>query len=279
MATALLLPPRGPRGLPPGHPARGRGGAPATQAVDALVVEDDECAVDIAEGLLGMLGYRTRVARDGHAALYEITKAIPDFILLDIHLPEMDGISFLRVLRKVKEAQQVPVVAVSAVYPPDGPVSRILGGLGVAEYLSKPFKLAALRNAIATAHPDGPLQRPAEVARKAPPPPRPGPYQEWGLACNGWVGGQETALIVEKAEPGEITILASPGVFEAGVTCRLECQVRLIERDAMHETMVRLLARATRPTGRKAGSERWRLDLQAVRPAEGLDLLIRALKG
>ena len=256
-----------------------RGSAPRLVGTDALVVEDDESAVDVAVGLLRMLGYRTRVARDGHAALYEVSRAIPDFILLDIHLPEMDGVTFLRVLRKVREAKGVPVVAVSAVYPTDGPVSRMLEGLGVSQYLSKPFKLGGLRTAIAAAHPEGPLGQ----GRREPEPPRPKPvaayglYPEWGLPCVGAVGGQEHPLIIEGAGAGVITVLAAPGVLQRGTTVRLECTVRRVVQDAMTETKVRLLARVAGIAGRKGGSERWRLEVQAVRPTSGLDLLIRAL--
>jgi len=244
--------------------------APGLANTDALVVEDDDSAVDVAEGLLRMLGYRTRVARDGHAALYEVSRRIPDFILLDIHLPEMDGISFLKVLRKVREAKDVPVVAVSAVYPPDGPVARILEGLGVSQYLSKPFNLEGLRTAIATAHPAGPLSPPEPSALD-------GPFREWGLPCTGWLDGRQLRMIVDGARPDGLHVLAAPGALSRGVTCRLEVTVRRIVRDAMNETIVRLLVRVTGPAGRKASSERWHLEVQATRPADGLSTIIRAL--
>jgi CheY-like chemotaxis protein len=277
--AASLMPTSGTPGIVPILFDPDRGGAPAVRGTDALVVEDDESAVDIAEGLMRMLGYRTRVALDGHAALVQISTRIPDFILLDIHLPEMDGITFLKVLRKVREARDVPVVAVSAVYPPDGPVSRMLEGLGVSQYLSKPFNLAGLRAAISTAHPDGPLApKPVDsdpTSRRV----TSGPFPEWGIPCTGWIGGEAVQLIVEGAGPESVTVLAAPGAFRPGVTCRLECTVRMVVQDAMTETKVRLLARATGTVGKKAVSERWNLQVQAARPASGMALLAQALAG
>ena len=277
MQPAVVMPPLGRPDLPPILLDPERGAPVGLGGRDALVVEDDESAADIAQGLLGLFGYRARVAWDGHAALYEVSRRIPDFILLDIHLPEMDGISFLRVLRKVREAKDVPVVAVSAVYPPDGPVARMLAGLGVSNYLSKPFHQQQLREAILEAHPDGPLQLPA--APPASPSARSqGPWQEWGLPCRGWFLGGEHPLILEHVSGSSIDALAAPGLLQKGATGRLEARVRRVVRDAMTETIVRLLVRVVRPAGRKGGSERWSLEVQAVRPEDGLDRVRRALK-
>jgi CheY-like chemotaxis protein len=125
----------------------------------ALVVEDDPDAAEVALGMLSVLGYRTEIAVDGHQALYSLSRDPPELVLLDICLPEMDGLTMLRVARRVVEARGVPVVAASAVYPPDSAVAALLAEMGVTSYLSKPFNLAGLRMAVSLAHPDGPAGR------------------------------------------------------------------------------------------------------------------------
>ncbi len=77
-----------------------------------LIVEDEE---DLAENLADLLeleGYTTKICLSGEEALEEIKTSLPDIALLDIQLPEIDGIE---VLRRLKELQPtLPVVMVSA---------------------------------------------------------------------------------------------------------------------------------------------------------------------
>lgn len=274
METAPILssawdPPRKSR---PGQKAPPEGTGTAQPVV--LIVEDDEGAVDVAVGLMSMLGYRTRIARDGHEALMAVARGLPDLILLDIHLPELDGISFMKVLRRVAEARTVPVVAVSAVYPPDGPVARMLEGLGVSQYLSKPFNLASLRQAVAAAHPDGPAKARSEAESSD-------ASSEWvgrGLPCRAWIGGQQLGMCIEKADPTTVTVLAPKGAFRPGTPCRLELVVRRVVADAMTETPVRVLAKGKGCVGVLGASERWSLDVQASIPSMGVRLIAWALK-
>ncbi len=77
-----------------------------------LIVEDEE---DLAENLADLLeleGYTPKICLSGEEALEEIKTSLPDIALLDIQLPEIDGIE---VLRRIKELQPtLPVVMVSA---------------------------------------------------------------------------------------------------------------------------------------------------------------------
>lgn len=265
---------------PPGGPPRrglSLGPAPGEQRPVALVVEDDESAVDVALGLLAMLGYQARVARDGHEALMAVSRAVPDLILLDIHLPGMDGISFLKVLRRVTDMDQVPVVAVSAVYPSDGPVARMLADLGVSQYLSKPFNLAGLRAAVGAAHPEGPLGPDAEQDQTLTEPQLVAVPSPSGLPCRAWVGGREQGLVIEGAGLESLTVVAARGVFRSGVACRLEVSLRLTTQEIRTETQIRILARATGSVGTMGASERWNLELQAAIPSSGMALLTQAL--
>ncbi len=120
----------------------------APDAPIALVVEDDRDAARIAGGLLRMLGYRSRIAVDSTEALYALSEGLPSLMLMDVCLPMMDGLSLLKVARRIEGMRAVPVVAVSAVYPEDGAVARGLAGQGITAYLGKPYTLNGLRAAI-----------------------------------------------------------------------------------------------------------------------------------
>ena len=77
-----------------------------------LIVEDEE---DLAENLADLLeleGYTTKICLSGEEALEEIKTSLPDIALLDIQLPEIDGIELLRRLKELQPT--LPVVMVSA---------------------------------------------------------------------------------------------------------------------------------------------------------------------
>ncbi|MCC8249466.1 response regulator [Saccharothrix luteola] len=104
-----------------------------------LIIEDDD---RVAEALIGSLqrrGYEVVSARDGRNGLREAITRRPDVVLLDLGLPEMDG---LTLLRKLRGASDVPVIVVTA----RGTVDDIALGLdiGADDYLVKPFDLGEL---------------------------------------------------------------------------------------------------------------------------------------
>ncbi|MCP4869853.1 MAG: response regulator [Proteobacteria bacterium] len=149
----------------------------ADSAPIALVVEDDPDAANVAKGMLRLLGYRSRVAVDANEALYALSEGPPSLILMDICLPVMDGVNLIKVARKVSGLEAVPVVAMSAVYPEDGPVAKVLSSEGVTTFLSKPFTLNGLRSSIDNARGAalrfGPPPAPSMAEFAAPPPPEP----------------------------------------------------------------------------------------------------------
>lgn len=114
----------------------------------ALIVEDDPDGARIAAGMLRMLGYRSRIAVDATGALLALSEGVPSLVVLDVCLPTMDGLGFAKVTHRIEGMRGVPIVAASAVYPENGPVARALAAEGVVSYLSKPFTLTGLREAI-----------------------------------------------------------------------------------------------------------------------------------
>jgi DNA-binding response OmpR family regulator len=103
-----------------------------------LVVDDDRELRAMVAQFLTDVGYTVEGAPDGPAALRIIEGARPDLILLDIHLPGVDGRAVARSLREGQSG--IPVVAMSAL--PDDE-TELSGGL-VDSYLRKPFDLDEL---------------------------------------------------------------------------------------------------------------------------------------
>lgn len=75
-----------------------------------LMVEDHPDIADLYQLKLQLEGYRVAVARDGRAGLELARSLLPDVILLDIHLPVMDGLQVLAALRAEDATRRIPVV-------------------------------------------------------------------------------------------------------------------------------------------------------------------------
>jgi CheY-like chemotaxis protein len=102
-----------------------------------LVVEDFEDSRFMMRRLLEMAGYSVVEATDGEQAVKLAKEKHPAVILMDLSLPKLDGLSATRRIRKQKESQHVPIVAVSA---HDGPESRREAlAAGCDEYVTKPI--------------------------------------------------------------------------------------------------------------------------------------------
>jgi two-component system response regulator AdeR len=99
-----------------------------------LVVEDEPEIGEILEGYLRREGFHTERAADGRQALNLLRAAQPDLVLLDIMLPEMDG---LEVLRRIRSNGNTPVILVTA---RTEDLDKLLGlELGADDYVTKPF--------------------------------------------------------------------------------------------------------------------------------------------
>lgn len=79
-----------------------------------LFVEDSSICREPLAAMLRLKGYETICARDGREALAEIRRRVPDLVLLDIAMPEMDGLSFLRILRGQPQFRNIPVMLLTA---------------------------------------------------------------------------------------------------------------------------------------------------------------------
>ena len=102
-----------------------------------LIVDDSRVVRMVARKILEGLDFEVREAEDGRTALSLCLKSPPDLILTDWKMPSMDGIEFLRTLRKTDGLTQ-PVVIVCAVYN-DAPQIAEAIEAGADEYIMKPF--------------------------------------------------------------------------------------------------------------------------------------------
>ena len=105
-----------PNGLQPTLPAGGSGRANVgndPKRIKVLVVEDYAPAAESLALLLQEMGYRTRIARDGAAALQAIEEFGPDAALVDIGLPVMDGYDVVRRVRGNPGHEDLPLIAIT----------------------------------------------------------------------------------------------------------------------------------------------------------------------
>ena len=108
-----------------------------------LVVDDDEGVTQTFARILRLEGYDVRTAMNAETALREADRSRPDAIILDLRMPLVDGLGFLRRLRARDEQRDTPVAIVTGDYFLDDQVSAELRELG-AELKFKPLWLEDL---------------------------------------------------------------------------------------------------------------------------------------
>lgn len=104
-----------------------------------LVVEDESAIGNLVTTTLEAEGYRCHVARNGKQALIEAGTCYPALILLDLGLPDMDGID---VIKKIRSWSQVPITVISARSEDKDKIDAL--DAGADDYLTKPFSTAEL---------------------------------------------------------------------------------------------------------------------------------------
>jgi two-component system KDP operon response regulator KdpE len=104
-----------------------------------LVVEDDDETRAVLVRELGSRGYRTQEAADGRSAMERWDAGRPDVILLDLGLPDMDG---LEVIRRIRREAMTPIVILSGRYAEREKVEAL--ERGADDYVTKPFGLDEL---------------------------------------------------------------------------------------------------------------------------------------
>jgi two-component system response regulator MprA len=106
-----------------------------------LVVDDDRALRDVLRRALTLAGYDVRLTDSGAGALSEVSSSVPDAVVLDVGLPDIDGLEVCRLLRR--ERNRVPILMLTA----RDAVSDRIDGLdaGADDYLVKPFDIDELK--------------------------------------------------------------------------------------------------------------------------------------
>jgi two-component system phosphate regulon response regulator PhoB len=109
---------------------------------NVLVVEDDRSHADILKYNLEQAGYEVTLARDGAEGLRRAHLKVPDVVLLDVMLPEVDGVEVCRRLRANAATQNVLILMVTAKAEE---TDEIVGfAVGADDYVTKPFSIKVL---------------------------------------------------------------------------------------------------------------------------------------
>ncbi|MBI4636336.1 MAG: response regulator, partial [Candidatus Rokubacteria bacterium] len=104
---------------------------------DVLIVEDEPDIRELVALHLAREGFRCRSAATGEEALRELGVAVPDLIVLDLMLPEMNGLEICRRIRGDPRTAAVPIVMLTA---KTDEVDRVVGlEMGADDYIAKPF--------------------------------------------------------------------------------------------------------------------------------------------
>jgi CheY-like chemotaxis protein/anti-sigma regulatory factor (Ser/Thr protein kinase) len=120
----------------------GRSQHPSQPKAHILIVEDTESVTLSIRDYLMAKGYRVTVARNGAEGIDQAHKLSPDLILMDVHMPDLDGLQATRIMRADTRLQNTPIIALTALAMP-GDRQRCLEA-GMNDYLSKPVRLKHL---------------------------------------------------------------------------------------------------------------------------------------
>ncbi len=112
-----------------------------------LIVEDNEKNRKLARDVLQFKGYRTIEAETGEAGVALATEQKPDLILMDYHLPSIDGIEAFRRIRAAAATAHIPIMAVTASAMPEE--AKRMKDAGFDGFQTKPINVKDFMQAVA----------------------------------------------------------------------------------------------------------------------------------
>jgi len=119
----------------------------ADQPKRLIYIEDEEEMIDLVSLVLGRRGYEVHGANGGRQGLELVRRELPDLILLDLMMPDMDGWDVYHHLKAEDETRDIPVIIVTAKAQS---IDKVLG-LHIAkvdDYISKPFSPQELLDSV-----------------------------------------------------------------------------------------------------------------------------------
>jgi CheY-like chemotaxis protein len=110
-----------------------------------LIVDDERDFIELVQYRLAGLGCEFIVASDGVQALSQARQFKPDLILLDILLPDLDGLSVCEILRRQPATKKIPIIFISAL---SGDVTKRTVAMQAEDFFTKPLDLDRLQRRI-----------------------------------------------------------------------------------------------------------------------------------
>src|SRR5271167_4231824 len=110
-----------------------------------LIVDDENDFIELLQYKLAGHGYELIVANDGVHALSQARELKPSLILLDILLPDLDGLSVCEILRRQPATKKIPIIFMSAL---TGDVTKRTAAMHAEDFFTKPLDLARLEKRI-----------------------------------------------------------------------------------------------------------------------------------
>lgn len=118
-----------------------------------LIVEDNQENLELLRELLTLKGYRTIEATNGKKVIEVVSRERPDLVLMDIQLPEVDGISALKALRDDPRTKDIPIIAITA-HAMKGDRENFIKE-GFDGYIAKPISIKDLLTVLSIYLPQG----------------------------------------------------------------------------------------------------------------------------
>jgi CheY-like chemotaxis protein len=110
-----------------------------------LIVDDEGDFIELVKFRLANLGCEFLVAADGVHALSQAREGKPDLILLDILLPDLDGLSVCEILKRQPHTKKIPIIFMSAL---SSDVTRRTAAMNAEDFFTKPLDLNRLEKRI-----------------------------------------------------------------------------------------------------------------------------------
>lgn len=113
-----------------------------------LVVDDEKNIVELLKMNLESSGYEVIEAYNGMEAITKINNLLPDLIVLDLMLPDIDGLQICKMIRLNEDTRDIPVIMITAKSEEDDKIKGLT--IGADDYITKPFSLKELEARIQT---------------------------------------------------------------------------------------------------------------------------------
>lgn len=111
-----------------------------------LVIDDDEFLLLAIKKKLETSNYKVTISNNVHDAYFKLNMAKPDLIILDVIMPDLNGVEFMQLINSQESGGKTPVILMS--FLPRKELSKMGYDLGAALYLDKPFDLNKLPSMI-----------------------------------------------------------------------------------------------------------------------------------